>query len=683
MLPRRPRWPVVLRGDRVFYGWPMRWLLVLPLLMLGGILLYKGGSLFEPGHVEWTPPGGAAEPRVLQGREPCLRREPLRQALFGDLHVHTGLSMDTVIRGGRSRPEDAYRFALGESISLFDGSGRANGETRIDRPLDFAAVTDHAEWLGETSLCLRPGSAGYDTTSCQVFRGELEVPGAGLFGRIAAVVGFFGRSQAICGEDGVLCREEAQLAWAENQAAAEAYYDRSAKCSFTTFHAWEYSASPARSKVHRNVILRNEIVPELPISWIDEPEAEGLWRKLDERCNQTGSGCEALAIPHNPNVSNGQIFLSDMSGPIEAQRARAELRARMEPLLEVVQAKGESECRNGFAGVAGVDEICDLDKVRTIEGRLPPDCGEEAGAGALRGAGCQSRVDFARYALLEGVREQERLGLNPYRVGFVGGTDTHNGTPGATDERSYPGHNAGVDATLAQRIDPSESNYAPAARRTPGGLMGVWAEANERDAIFDAMKRRETFATSGTRIRPRFFGGWSLPSDFCERDDGVAEADRLGVPMGGVLPSTPGGPPTFAASALRDPGDGAQPLQRIQLIKGWVDADAVFQQRIVDLVGHSPGEASVDPATCATGGPGSQSLCAVWTDDEFDPAHAAVYYVRVLENPSCRWSAWQCLSAQADDRPEACDDPEIPWQHQERAWSSPIWFDPSLEGASD
>jgi len=285
-------------------------------LLLGALAFALGChpiEWFSPGFEAWSPPGGPAVANALAPREPCEHRTALRQPFFGDLHVHTALSMDTTIRGGTSTPDEAYRFARGEAIGLppLRADGQPTRTLKLRTPLDFAAVTDHAEWLGETSLCKRPDSDAYDSGACRVFRGESSgwIPpglvGNGMFLRIAAVVGFFGRSREICGPDAAGCRAEVARAWDILQEAAERHQDRTAACRFTTFHAWEYSAAPRRSKVHRNVILRNEIVPELPISWIDEPDAAGLWRKLDERCNATQTGCEAIAIPHNPNLSNG------------------------------------------------------------------------------------------------------------------------------------------------------------------------------------------------------------------------------------------------------------------------------------------------------------------------------------------------------------------------------------------
>jgi len=636
---------------------------------------------YEPGKERWEPaprPAQAAEPAA---RAPCARHEPLRQALFGDLHVHTGFSMDAWVEGTIVSPDDAYRFARGEAIGLppYDAAGRPAKTVRIDRPLDFTAVTDHAEWLGEVALCRDPTSPVYDTRSCRIFRGDAQSLLARLIGiqgghaRIAGVASLWGRNDEVCGEGSARCRRGARTAWQTNQEATERWYDRSEACTFTTLHGYEYSRSPGFTKIHRNVIFRNEIVPELPLSWIDTPDEDEFWRKLREQCLDTGSGCDALAIPHNPNLSNGQMFaIGYRDLPLEEQRARARLRADLEPIVEIVQYKGESECRNGLYGVVGgPDELCDFEKIRDLPGRPLEDCEEGTGSGAQRGRGCVSRLDYARYALVEGLREAERIGVNPYRFGFIGSTDGHLGNAGAVSETEFVGKFA--EATVEQLTVGDKRR--PSAFRSAAGLAGVWAEENSRDAIFDALARREAFATSGTRLAPRFFAGWDLPTDLCERDDLVARGYAQGVPMGGTLSASRGAEasPRFVARARRDPA-GA-PLQRIQIVKVWYGVDGDFHQAVHD-VARAPAGASVDPETCGLRGPGAEMLCATWSDPEFDPARAAVYYARVVENPSCRWTTWQCLALPAGERPDGCRDPRVPRTLQERAWTSPIWVVP-------
>ncbi|MDJ0868088.1 MAG: DUF3604 domain-containing protein [Myxococcota bacterium] len=649
-----------------------------PVLALGLVAL---ACNLDPGKEAWVPESEPARKATPAPREPCAHRDPLRLPLYGDLHLHTGFSMDAWVTGTIATPDDAYRFARGHDLGLppFDDAGRPAATTRIDRPLDFAAVTDHAEWLGEVRLCRDPESPVYATNSCRIFRGEAESTLARLLGlkgfrkRLVGAISLFGRNEEICGDDSARCRAETRTAWQANHAATERWYDRSSECRFTTLHGYEYSRSPSFTKIHRNVIFRNEIVPELPISWIDTPTEPEFWSKLRSQCVDTDSGCDAVAIPHNPNLSNGQLFAvwyRDL--PVEEQRAQARLRAGLEPIVEMVQIKGESECRNGLYGVVGgPDELCEFEKIRDLPGRPLEDCEEGTGSGAQRGQGCVSRLDYVRYALVEGLREAERIGVNPYAFGFIGSTDTHLGNPGGTDERTFVGKFA---ASAVDQLTLGERRR-PEAFRSAGGLAGVWAEENSREAIFDALARREAFATSGTRIAPRLFAGWDLPENLCERDDRVTRGYAAGVPMGGTLPPPPRADATlrFLAEARRDPR-GA-PLERIQVVKAWVGDDGSFHQAVHDVARVPPG-ASVDLDTCALRGAGAETLCTTWSDPDFDPERAAVYYARVIENPSCRWTTWRCLSLPAEQRPDGCSDPRVPRTIQERAWTSPIWLTP-------
>jgi hypothetical protein len=634
----------------------------------------------DPGKEPWIPDSAPAQQTTPAPRARCADHDPMRQPLYGDLHVHTGFSMDAWVLGTLVTPDDAYRFARGEEIGLppYRDDGRPASTSRIDRPLDFAAVTDHAEWLGEVRLCRDPASPSYATRSCRIFRGEADsflARALGLQGfrkRLVGAVSLRGRNREICGEDSEHCREQTRTAWQANQEATERWYDRSEACTFTTLHGYEYSRSPSFTKIHRNVIFRNEIVPELPISWIDTPSESEFWRKLRAHCVDTDSGCDAIAIPHNPNLSNGQLFaIWYRNLPLEEQRAEAKLRAGLEPIVEIVQVKGESECRNGMYGVlGGPDELCDFEKIRDFPGVPLEDCEESTGSGAQRGRGCVSRLDYARYALIEGLREAERIGVNPYTFGFIGSTDTHLGNPGGVAEREFVGKFAASTKELLTIGDQRQ----PEVFRSAGGLAGVWAEENSRDSIFDALARREAFATSGTRIAPRLFAGWDLAEDLCAREDLVERGYTDGVPMGGTLGPRPAGATLrFVAQARRDPRGAA--LERIQIVKGWHGTDGKFHNAVHDLVQGPPG-ALVDPNTCRPVGDGAEALCATWTDPDFDPERAAVYYARVVENPSCRWSTWKCLSLPAAQRPDGCRDPRVPRTIQERAWTSPIWFTP-------
>ena len=639
------------------------------------------GCNADPGEQAWSPESQPAQKAELAPREACAQRDPLRRALFGDLHVHTSVSMDAWLMGTIAGPDDAYRFARGHPIGIppYAADGTPAAMATIARPLDFAAITDHAEWLGETALCRDRTSGAYDTSSCRIFRGEEESLVARVLGvegfrkRLVGVISKWGRNDEICGEDAGRCRARTRSLWQENQAATERWYDRSAACEFTALHGFEYSRSPSSTKIHRNVIFRNEIVPELPISWIDTPTEPEFWSKLRAQCVDSDSGCDAIAIPHNPNLSNGQLFAiwyRDL--PLEEQRAQARLRAGLEPIVEMVQYKGESECRNNsFNVVGGPDELCGFEKTRDMLGEPLEDCEEGTGTGAQAARGCVSRLDYVRYALIEGLREAERIGVNPYTFGFIGSTDTHLANPGDVRERSHIGsfgESAGESLTIGTQKRPSAFTSA-------GGLAGVFAEENSREAIFDALVRREAFATSGTRIAPRFFAGWDLPEDVCERGDLVAAGYAGGVPMGGTLPkrASPDAKLRFYVAAQGDPESA--PLQRIQIIKASYGSDGLFHQAVHD-VAVAASNASVDATSCAVQGEGPAALCATWSDPEFDPARAAVYYARVVESPTCRWTTWKCAALPEGERPDACSDPRVPTTLQERAWTSPIWFTP-------
>lgn len=621
-----------------------------------------------------SKPATAPPPEV---REPCADRNPLRNLYFGDLHVHTALSFDSWVFDLRPLPDGAYRFARGEALLLppLDAEGRGTQEVRIDRPLDFAAVTDHAEFLGESDVCLDASTAGYDSTSCVAYRAG-GTSGQAIFGvqtSLASPV----RDADTCGVDGAGCRAAASDVWRRTLEAAEDAYDRTPACSFTTLVGYEYTANTGGSSQHRNVLFRNERAP-VPISYMEQPTAAGLWAELRRTCLDAGTGCDAIAIPHNPNQSNGHLFRFESFGATaEEQRHLAAEQSAIEPLVEVFQHKGDSECANGLSGILGPpDELCGFEKIRTSP---LDDCGDGTGAGGTGFGGCVSRRDFVRGALLEGLLVETRIGANPFRLGMIGGSDTHDATPGAVTEDRFAGHRGNLDDEPAERL--SREGARSGTIFNPGGLAAVWAEENSREAIFAALRRREVYATSGPRIVVRFFGGFDLAADLCSDTEMIARADASGVPMGSVLAAAPDErrAPTFLVSALRDPGTAERPgtpLQRIQIVKGWIE-DGERHQRVFDVAGDPENGADVDTETCATRGSGFDSLCAVWSDPDFASEEHALYYARVVENPSCRWNAFACNALPLAERPESCDDPSIVEAIQERAWSSPIWWRPA------
>lgn len=606
-------------------------------------------------------------------RSRCADYRAERRAFFGDLHVHTSLSSDAYVFATRTRPDDAYRFARGGGSARMDvitDAGLVRAEATLPRPLDFAAVTDHAEMMGAPVVCTTPGNAGYDSEVCERFRAPWSSVGT-LEEGVATIVALLSDldSETVCGEGGVQgerCTAGLATAWEETQASAARF---NAPCDFSTFVAYEYSSNPEMSKVHRNVIFKNETVPAFPVSSRITPDALGLWQSLERECTGAGTGCDAVTIPHNPNLSNGRAFSLDFGGAQskEDQLAYTHLRASMEPLVEMFQIKGDSECRNGLVGVlGGPDELCAFEKYRTPRSTPIEDCGDGVGGGALLGRGCFSRRDFARYAVGRGLTEEARLGANPFKVGFVGSTDIHEGLPGDTDEWVRDGV-----------LRPQRANSFGADN--PGGLAAVWAEENTRASIFEAFERRETFATSGPRLSLRLFGGWDLPNDLCTSPNFAARAYAAGVPMGADLPQRDDQTsPTFVASALADPGIEGHAgglLQRLQIIKVTSNAAGEVTQTVLDIAGGE-NDASVDPHTCTPRGAGAAALCGTWTDPDFEPSERAAYYARVVENPSCRAYTRACLNLTGDARPAACEDASIRRYAQERAWSSPIWYQP-------
>jgi len=632
----------------------------------------------------------------FEKQEACNHRDPWRNAFFGDLHIHTALSIDAYQQDVRTMPDDAYDFARGKEIP-FHGT-----VVRIGRPLDFAAVTDHSEFLGDLVRCTSKEDSMYGTEVCDITRRgsgaafqvlekafEAEHTGTRAERVIRALKVLFNSEDPkwntdLCGEQGESCAAARQNGWRKILNAAEQAYDRSANCSFTSFVGYEYSGVKAGSNYHRNIIFRNANVPVSPVSYLDAPEDYLLWQRLDESCAGRISGCEYLAIPHNSNLSNGKLLTPDYSSAKNkmAEKTLAVLRQKSEPLMEIFQHKGQSECINGGSDIdSALDELCEIEQIRKIgesntilEAELiTEECNESPGDGGMIDTGCVSRNDYLRGALLTGLEEQQRLGVNPLKLGVIASTDTHESTPGAVDEQMWQGH-VGREASLSKRLQ-KKVGLPYRLDGSPGGLAGVWAVENSRDAIFDAMKRRETFGTSGPRIRPRFFAGWSYEPSMCEDSDFVENAYKGGTPMGGnlAIPLDTNAKPRFAASAVRDPEGNL--LQRLQIIKGWIDAKGGSHVEIIDIAGDANNGARVDLNSGEPKGPGFSSLCSVYVDEKFKAEEPAYYYLRVVENPSLRWSWAQCIALKEGQRPAECVN-DAPKTIQELAWSSPIWYEP-------
>jgi hypothetical protein len=616
--------------------------------------------------------------QYTEEREPCARRTPTREAFFGDLHVHTSFSFDAGAYHNVLTPSDAYAFARGETVKLppLDAEGRGTREVMIDRPLHFLAVTDHGDLLGEVSICTTPNSEGYESDQCQNYRSP-EGRGAFSFGVMLASL-MPKRVSAICGDDDLRCLDASKERWTLMREAAESYYDRTSECKLTTFVGYEYTNTRAISNLHRNVIFRNRHVPDLPISYFEAPRPLDLWRRLDEECIEGDFGCDVLSLPHNSNLSNGQLFYPkypDANTP-EEERDIARLRARLETVGEVFQHKGDSECRNGFSEEAD-DPFCTFEKLRPANAVTCLE--DEPGGGGMRLGGCVHRLDFLRNVLLQGLTEQRRLGVNPYPLGFIGSTDTHNGTPGHVSTDHFIGHIGIVDDTAAERLGEGNITH-DGIINNPGGLAGVWAVENSRDAIFEAIRRKETFATSGPRILPRLFIGTEFDTDLCERADRLAYAYAEGEPMGSQVSIPLDKTPTFLIEAQADLGGAQTSLERIQLIKGWIDHSGETRWEIFDVAGEKgdPEEVIAERCDPIQAEPQPQ-LCTVWRDPNFDPTLATFYYARVIERPTCRWSTLQCKAITSGERPEGCADPDRDRRIRHRAWTSPVWHIPQAQ----
>jgi len=584
-----------------------------------------------------------------------------RNAYFGDLHVHTKLSFDAYIFNVRASPDDAYRFAKGERIGHPGGYDiRLTGG-----PLDFVAVTDHSEYIGSMEEANRPNSVLSKLPITQgLFSTDPKEIGA-AFTRIVTAFAFGGLPPEF--QD----KSIQSRAWKEIQDAAAKHNDPG---RFTTLVGYEYTSAPDGRNMHRNVIFRSSKVSELPYSAVQSANPEDLWRTMDV---WRKGGVESLAIPHNMNGSDGMMFQTTKFDGSPMDKAYAEMRRRNEPIAEMTQIKGTSDTH---PSLSPNDEWANFEIMESYIG---------TNKAVTKFAG-----GYVRQALKDGLVMQETKGFNPFKFGFIGSSDTHLAAPGLVDDRDYHGKVGRIDSSPAMRgsvpnngakswDDPNaapNTNNARFQSWGASGLAGVWAEENSREAIYSALRRRETFATSGPRMRVRFFASYDYPSDILSNRNLVTQAYAKGVPMGSDLLSVKGKTPKFIVWGVRDPNSGY--LQRAQVVKGWVEngkaMEKVFDVACSDglpldkATARCPDNgATVNTATCETSRfKGDAELRTLWTDPEFNPRQRAFYYVRILENPSCRWSTWDALR---NGTPPA---PNLPKTIVERAWSSPIWYEP-------
>ncbi len=594
---------------------------------------------------------------------PHVARDFPRNLYWGDTHVHSNRSMDAFSTGNVSvSPGDAYRFARGETVQSASGQ-----RMRLGRPLDFVVLADHAEWLGlfpllasgdERALATGPGRRWGDWLqqgeSMQALMDTMQV----MFAPDVPA----GASALDLHQD----RELLGDLWREGTATADRFNDPG---RFTAFIGYEWTAMPGGNNLHRNVIFRDgaeRADQVLPFSTLDSQDVEDLWRHLDEYERSTGG--QVLAIPHNANGSNGLMFAgSDATGQAMS-RDYATTRARWEPLIEVTQIKGDAEAH---PLLSPDDRFADFETWDDHNYARQPK--EER----------MLRHEYARGALKLGLELEQQIGVNPYRFGMLGSSDTHTSLA-AVAEDNFAGKFT-LSEPAPDRVTKGFDSSSPSIIYAASGYMGIWAQDNTRESLFDAMRRREVYATTGPRIHLRLFGGWDFAADDHLRPDCAAVGYAGGVPMGGEMaPARGDSAPRFLICAAKDPV-GAN-LERVQVVKAWLDGNGEARERVYDVAvsdGRQPaGDGSMLQPLASTvdvksgrymNSVGAAQLAAVWQDPDFDRAQQALYYARVLEIATPRWTTIEA-AFYGRDAPAG-----VPAEIRERAYSSPIWYTP--EGA--
>ncbi len=597
-------------------------------------------------------------PLATESIQPSKELNTDRYVFWGDLHIHTSLSSDAFTMGVRALPDDVYRFARG--VPIRHGAGY---DLTIERPLDFAAITDHAEYLGQARL------SDLDVPTTRQALGDLLRTADRLkvtqsWWEIMSLIRENGFKLSLEGAD----KDINRAAWQTIVDAAEQYNDPGI---FTAFPAWEWSADAGDvgTHLHRNVIYGSSDVPDLPFSALDGATPPDLWRFLRAERER---GRMVLAIPHNPNLSEGLAYrVVDGNGNRIPELSPAD-RSELEPISEILQIKGASETH---PLLSSLDEFAAFEIAGTVPGR--PMTLENVKGG------------YARDALRTGISLSHSEGFNPLKFGVIGASDSHNASS-PSEESSYTGKLPMMDGSAGLRTGAAGlglDKMTPARAWGSGGLAGVWAKSNTRRDLFAALQRRETFATSGPRIVLRMFGNWEFePSDLGETMT-LRIAEAYGVPMGGNFPKRlVEKSPSFLIFAERDPMSAN--LDRIQIIKGWVDDEGQSHERIIDVAWSGervpdpetgrvgPVGSTVDPVTASySNSIGSPQLKGFWSDDDFSPDLQAFYYARVLEIPTPRWSTY--------DAKRLGTEPMDPVSIQERAIGSAIWYQPAIEESAE
>ncbi len=586
--------------------------------------------------------------------ETTVAANPLKDCFFGDLHLHTSLSADANFLGTNTLPEDSYKYAMGQEVIYMGQKVKRNA------PLDFLAVTDHAEYLGAIAAIRDPNGPYVGTAMYKLYNSTDQKD------MDAAFVGFNKDMAANRPDTAINKPDVIKSGWQKLITAAETY-NKPGK--FTTLIGYEWTSAPlaenkGQQNLHRCVIFKGNIVPNMPYSCFESLDPEDLWTYL-ENARKTGS--DVLAVPHNGNVSNGRMFDTKTLSGKPLTREYAERRMANEPLTEMNQGKGQSETHpelspnDEFANY----ELFELLLASSIKAKY-------------------KTGSYIRQAYGKGQELQATLGVNPFKVGLEGGTDYHSGIS-STEENNYPGSHASLDLmekNYKAILSATESaGGEPPTKISAAGLTGVWAESNTREAIFDALKRKECFATSGNRIKVRMFAGWDYANDLLKQNDWVKQAYAKGVPMGADLVSAgTNGKPKFLVQALKDPNGGN--LDRVQIIKVSTK-NGKSTEKIYDVIWSGDRKKDAKGKLSAVGNTvdikaatytntiGAAELIGYWEDTEFDAAAYVTYYARVIEIPTPRWSTYLAAKHQMDVNKS------VAATIQERAWTSPVWYTPA------
>jgi Protein of unknown function (DUF3604) len=595
------------------------------------------------------------------GYSPYPAQTHPNRVYFGDTHLHTSYSADAGMIGNTLGPDEAYRFAKGETVTSSTGI-----KARLARPLDFMVVADHAENLGLAPMLASKDPALMATDFGRELRKRADA------GDLPGVWDYWSKAKA-GGKDPLAGQEQFyRSVWAKITDAAERHNEPG---RFTAFIGFEWTSAYQRSNLHRNVIFRGgkkNADTIIPFSSFDSVDPEDLWKWMAAYEQRTGD--QLLAIPHNGNLSNGLMFDDLTLGskkPLDKDYAQR--RARWEPLVEVTQMKGTGETH---PMLSTRDEFADFEI--WDKGQLGP---------APKTPDMIPR-EYAREALKRGMAYESRLGVNPFKFGMIGSSDSHTSLATTTEDNFF-GKVSAVEPTadpirfdeVVGGIGGTQAVAQYARQTSASGLAAVWARDNTREALWDAMARKEVYGTSGTRLVVRVFGGWDFSAKDLERSDFALYGYAKGVPMGGDLKAAPAGRvPGLLVAARKDP-DGAN-LDRIQVVKGWLDKDGKPQERVYDVAwsgNRKPGKdgklppvgSTVNVADASyTNAIGAPYLAAHWKDPAFDAKLRAFYYVRVLEIPTPRWTTFDAKFF------KVALPKDVPAAIQERAYTSPIWYTP-------